>query len=479
VIFGRPPDIVRLTAKGDLRGLLKALGYPGDAVIRTDAAEALGRLGDPQAVEPLLAALGNEHEIAVRRALVVALGDLQDPRAVDALADLARDDYYFYGEAAFRALVAIGPPSFDALVAALGDGGADVRAAAATSLGAIGDHRAVEPLLATLRDSKASTRQGAAEALDRLGWVPGGDEDGAAYWIAKRRWDKCVRATAIGPLVAVLADEDATIAERAGRVLVRIGARAVPSLIDGLDSSSADVLARIGAPAVAALLTQLGNDDDTVRVAAATALGQIADAPAAVDPLITALGDPAPDVRRAAVLALGRICDPSTIDAHVIEPVVGLLADEHSSVGRSAAAALDALGWSPREPAQAIDYWIATGQWERCTDRAAVEPLLAVVSPDRGYVEEGAVAALGRLGDPRAVEPLIAILRDSDVPIDSARAAARALVALYQSGKLTAAQQARVLTQRDAITYSEPERDSLRFGSRPGEDRSIEVSFPL
>ncbi|RMF83541.1 MAG: NACHT domain-containing protein, partial [Nitrospirae bacterium] len=85
------------------------------------AAEALGKLGDPRAVEPLLQALGDESR-GVRRAAAEALGKLGDPRAVEPL------------------------------LQALGDRYSDVRLAAAEALGKLGDPRAVEPLLQALRD---------------------------------------------------------------------------------------------------------------------------------------------------------------------------------------------------------------------------------------------------------------------------------------------------------------------------------------
>jgi bilin biosynthesis protein len=62
---------------------------------------------------------------------------------------------------------------------------------------------------------------------------------------------------------------------------------------------------RIGAPAVPALIQALGDSDRDVRRAAAEALGKLGD-PQAVSPLIQALGDRSENVRRAAAEALGR-----------------------------------------------------------------------------------------------------------------------------------------------------------------------------
>jgi HEAT repeat protein len=63
-LFGQAgtPNIERLKAKRDARGLIKALSYEADdaesaSSIHRAAAHALGELRDPQAVEPLIETL--------------------------------------------------------------------------------------------------------------------------------------------------------------------------------------------------------------------------------------------------------------------------------------------------------------------------------------------------------------------------------------------------------------------------------------
>ena len=56
--------------------------------VRSSAAEALGRLGNPQAVEPLITALGSalrDKDWQVAESVVRALGTLADPRAAEVL----------------------------------------------------------------------------------------------------------------------------------------------------------------------------------------------------------------------------------------------------------------------------------------------------------------------------------------------------------------------------------------------------------
>ncbi|TET49341.1 MAG: HEAT repeat domain-containing protein, partial [Anaerolineales bacterium] len=141
------------------------------------AAEALGRIRDPRAVEPLIAALklkklAWDHPTAgperryreVCLAAAKALGNLGDARAVKPLiARLRREDrlvrsvYDETWDASVRktaafALADIGAPSVEPLITALRDENDSVRNAAAMALGLIGDPGAVERLNTGLGD---------------------------------------------------------------------------------------------------------------------------------------------------------------------------------------------------------------------------------------------------------------------------------------------------------------------------------------
>lgn len=88
--FFRPPHVLGLEAKRDVKGLIAALGCRAGsrnenaARVRCRAAEALGRIGGPAAVEPLIAALRNE-TTRVRCSAAWALGIVGDPRAIEPL----------------------------------------------------------------------------------------------------------------------------------------------------------------------------------------------------------------------------------------------------------------------------------------------------------------------------------------------------------------------------------------------------------
>jgi len=66
-----PPNMDKLAAAGDLKGLTNALGYPRDSV-REGTARALRRIGAP-AVEPLIGAL-HDNDANTRTRAVSTLG---------------------------------------------------------------------------------------------------------------------------------------------------------------------------------------------------------------------------------------------------------------------------------------------------------------------------------------------------------------------------------------------------------------------
>lgn len=73
------PNIEKMKGQKNIKGLLKAFRHR-DYYIRETAAQALGVIGDPIALEPLVKALGD-----AMVASAVALGKLKDPRAVEPL----------------------------------------------------------------------------------------------------------------------------------------------------------------------------------------------------------------------------------------------------------------------------------------------------------------------------------------------------------------------------------------------------------
>lgn len=178
-----------------------------------------------------------------------------------------------------------------------------VRRDVASMLGGMGDLRAVEPLIAALRDdSDSRVRAYAAVALQRIG-----------------------HKHAFGPLIAALNDPCSRVRQTVTKALVDLGP-----------------------PAVMALTAALKHDYPEVRWRAATALAQIGDS-RAVEPLIAALQDHGNfSMQFAAAKALGDIGD-----RRAVKPLVAALEADNSDVRWRAAKALGAIGDS--RALQALD----------------------------------------------------------------------------------------------------------------------------
>jgi len=179
----------------------------------------------------------------VRAAAAISLGGIGDPRAVDPLIVALEDEDELIRSLAAASLGEVGDPrAVGPLIAALKDDDAGVRAGAATALGEIGDVGAVDSLIVAVRDEDWSVRLRSAEALGRLG-----------------------DSRAVEPLAYLASkDEDARVCEGAVKAL-----------------------GEIGRPAVDALVDLLKLDDLEVRGMAASTLADIGDL-RAVDPLIEA-----------------------------------------------------------------------------------------------------------------------------------------------------------------------------------------------
>lgn len=192
------PNVPKMLAKKDVRGLVEALGDE-DPKIVWDAASALGDLKDPRAgdlllealdkpasrlgairalgftsnlraLEPLIAAL-QDNDADVRRAAAFALPMLPDPRVVEPLAAALKDaDHDVRWEAASGLAMLKDPRGIDYLIGLLHqhDMVGYEAAQAAKVLGMCGGTRAVEALLAAIHDENTLVREAASQALGEL-----------------------------------------------------------------------------------------------------------------------------------------------------------------------------------------------------------------------------------------------------------------------------------------------------------------------
>ncbi len=175
-------------------------------------------------------------------------------------------------------------------------------------------------------------------------------------------------------------------------------------------------------PGCASIPTQelrLKDPNPEIRAAASTSLGRTRD-PRWVPSLIGVLGDPDPHVVQSALSALSQIGDPE-----VVKSVIPLLGHGDPGVRYVAEQALMEFGSEAVKPLiAALEHrhlYVQEASARilgKLKDRAATVSLLEARSsshPDR--VRIAATKALGELGDPAAVEPLMKDLREKDSPV--------------------------------------------------------------
>jgi len=372
----------------------------GEQAGRALAAYALGQIGDIRAVEPLIEALNlnlTATSIPTRGATARALGQIGDARAVEPLIAALIDALKNYDQntatVATEALVKIGAPAVNPLIAAIRNGnkivnvleqisdvGAieplvmalkddnrDICQAAVKALERIGDARSIEPLVAALKDGNSNTREAAAEVLGCLGWQPSNDEIGAKYWIAKSRFDKCVE----------------------------IGSLAIVPL----------------AQAVA------GGNKPTSR-AAAQALGQIGDVSA-------------------------------------LEPLINILNDGNCLARIYAVEALDLLGWQPSKDEIGAKYWIAKSRYDQCAEIGSpAVPLLVAALKNASYDDQSSIAdTLVKIGAP-SIHPLFNIIPGSRLERETGRLALRILERIYHNGSLDSENKTLILSRQHYQGYA-------------------------
>ena len=108
----------------------------------------------------------NQDNTVTRLHAIKALGEAKDARAVDPLIAVLKDEKC--GLTAANALAKIGQPAVTPLSAALKDSSPVARRNAAIALGKIKDSSAVKPLITALHDENPIVRRNAAKALGEI-----------------------------------------------------------------------------------------------------------------------------------------------------------------------------------------------------------------------------------------------------------------------------------------------------------------------
>ena len=348
-----------------------------------EALTALVNIGKP-AVQPLIAVVKDKN-ITVRKNAIEALGEIKDARAVDTL------------------------------IVSLKDENPDIRKNAAEALGKIRDIRAIDALVTALKDKKSSVQESSKAAI-------------------KNTLQQLKDKRAIEPLITLLNHDDPAIRHFAAEALVGIpDPRVSDHLILALKDNNAEVrenaassLIKIGAPAVEPLIKTLMENDINIRIITIRILGDIRDT-RSVEPLIDVLEfksrKPVPEeaqLRYEAAKALGKMKATSAI-----QPLVNTLGDNDSHVRDSAAEALREIG------TPSVQYLIEALEDENIhirvgavmllgdlQDNRAMESLIDMMATDffkKSWMLRSELAkAFGKIGDPFAIQPLQKLSNDRD-----------------------------------------------------------------
>lgn len=161
------------------------------------------------------------------------------------------------------------------------------------------------------------------------------------------------------------------------------------------------------------LIDTLGDEDELVREQASESLELIGEP--AVEPLIEGLNNPNKNIRRCSARILGELGDD-----RAIEPLIENLRDDNKWVRRDTSGALSKMGDPATEPLIGLlddSDWRVRGAaaWGlgRIGNRKAVEPLIKILLEDEnGFVRSGAANALGSIKDEKAVEALKKAMND-------------------------------------------------------------------
>ena len=435
--------------------------------VRTTAAGSLARLSQLTPVAASWEGLKDERA-DVRRLTAATLRQFADPSAEPALMETVRDPDDLVRMEAISALAACGTSaSVLSLVGTLTDKNALVRTAAASALAHFDGAASIPVLIEALNDPDWHVR---ATAIMSLSSAAGDEKDRIALivdpiaaklqndpyaLVRDRAADALARPDdekAIAALVRAIVSDDREARLHAHEGIIRsLAVSALPGLTEHLHDSNRDVREKIirifgeigGSDQLRAVIGALNDADPVVRLAAVQALRRLR-GDGVVDALDAECSDTDANVRAESARTLGILGERKSLPK-----LVELLRDSYGFVRAAAAEALGKLGDrsatsaligvltgdnKPTEPASEQDGLvigtqpgplpeiarmkmveekiIAAKALGDIRDPVAVDSLIerGLKAEDAGLRAESAVS-LGKIGEPRAIEPLEATVR--------------------------------------------------------------------
>ncbi len=224
----------------DLRNARRLFGP--DWAKRIAAAQALGTQHVGEAVSDLAAVIQENQNPDLVQAALQALGQIGTPQGVDALIAILCGGDVKQRDLASQLLVGLGPQvAGRALLSTAGSPSATDRNAAENVLKQYGD--TTPWLISLLADNDSGIRNSAQKRLitSSAAAVPAlldaliNDADPAMSQAVAETLGK-IGQPALGPLIRILAEGEASEAAKAAETLVGLGQLAVPALIDVLSS---------------------------------------------------------------------------------------------------------------------------------------------------------------------------------------------------------------------------------------------------
>lgn len=382
--------------------------------IREAARDALGAVKTSKACDMLAQACSRRLDVVAAKALWRA----GDPRGKDHLLG------YLDCSAAVEALGELGASeAVGALITALKDAHGDVRAEAAKALGQIGDEAAIRPMKALLKDEDFNVRRAALAALARLG-------DAGSVRQLRRNFKQDSKSKTFY--------SDAAVA--LGKIDDRAVLDCLKDQLFGSDNSDNAVamLGEIGSSATLEMLYAARKHPDLDTRACTLEILTHKNVPGAVDELAAILEEPACSrrIRESIGKVLAQRGDP-----RARWPLIYAMREANGGDKYALINKLGQLG-DPR----ATNEFLKLLQFGESEDRT----------------REVAACALGCLGDPQAVKPLIAaVVGKKDWGLRAAAAFALAMI-----GDASATEALQQATQDVAPSVREAAEHALQLLAR-------------
>lgn len=404
-IFG-PPNVEKMKAKGDVKGLIRILASPynaHDATLKTQAIKALGQLRAESSVSELKAICLKAYSDSIRHEAVLALSQIRNNAAMLALKEIASElKEPSTRRDALRALAEIGDEQAVSMLLDLyatwkTSGNVQKQGEVREALLQVKGHSGIDSLVAAIDDSEIQSNvptvtevvsylNGLMELLDgkKLGDQ---SESMVASALAFLNTKFNFESEIVASLTNTFEHPSEEVRSRAVIILAGIHSeKTIEPLLAALQPTSASLQPR-------------------ATIAAIEALGQYNDR-RPVETLITMLRTNHYIIRGTAAESLGNIGDQ-----RALEPLTVALQDKDNMVARNAADALAKLG-GIQDMGVMLEIYVKRRDFDSLVKLGtrAINPLIEFLKGSAEDNRRKAAKALGQIGDKTAIKPLLQMI---------------------------------------------------------------------